>query len=148
MSVYAWLGDITLAMPEWADRLEVRRGHEFAEHQPVGQPPRLQSTGRGLDEIRLHAWVRGDTALDWLKAAMDEARVLALVFADGRYPGRYVITEITERRLLDVALGPKLIEVDLTLREHVETDPMAQMQDRQIQQAPGLKPQPPEGVRR
>ena len=151
--ILAWLGAIPLTLPALVTGDDRTRSHNYAEHQPVGQPPRLQSVGRGLSEIKLSgrlvaAFGIPELMLAALYRAMDAALILPLVFSSGNYPGKFVITELAERRDLTTSSGLGLtIGVDLTLKEYIEADPVATATARQMNAARGLRQEPVDGKR-
>lgn len=142
---YCWLGDIELEVPEWPTAMSARRSHNYAEHQPVNRPPLLQSTGRNLAEYviegRLHRQFGGapSAQLARLRAMADRAEAAALVFGNGEYPGKFVLTDLTETPELAGPGGePDSVAVSLTLREYVENDRQAPAYRAQLEGARGL----------
>ena len=153
--IIALLGDIPLELPEWPTAMDCRRGHNYAEHQPVNRPPLLQSTGRNLIEYtfegRLHKQFGRTPAhdLSLLRAVVAEAKALPLVFGNGEYPGKFVIVDMSERTESTDQYGAQdVVTVSLTLREYVENDRLAAPVRNQLSKALGLFREPIEGVRR
>ncbi len=152
--IYALLGDISIEVPEWPTALSRKQGHNYAEHQPVGRPPLLQSTGRNLIEFTLEGHLHRQfgaapsASLAKLRSAVADANALPLVFGTGEYPGKFVITDMGETT--DSA-GPNSdqdsVTVTLTLREYVENDRLASPIRSQFDAAKGLFREAVEGVR-
>lgn len=153
--IVAWLGNIRLELPAWPTALERGATHSYAEHQPVGRPPLLQSTGRNLVDFRLEGRLHRQfgtppaESLSALRAAVAAAEALPLVFGTGEYPGKFVVAELREvTESFSRAGDPDSVLVSLSLREYVETDRLAAPFRRQADIARGLRRQVVEGLRR
>lgn len=150
-----WLGDIALQLPAWPTAMDRKQGHNYAEHQPVNGPPLLQSTGRNLVEYtlsgRLHRQFGSapSTQLSALRGMVDRAEAVALVFGSGEYPGKFVLTELSETPEQTGPGGdPDSVSVSITLREYVENDRTAPAFRAQLDQAKGLIKQAFDGVKK
>ncbi len=121
---WATLGDIAfeLLMPA-VTKAELAEGFTFAEHELIGQKPRLQFTGPKLREFPLtvklsRALGDPDVELDKLRTAAEQAQALPFVWGTGQKVGNFVITELTTRLLVTQADGRAIeMELDLNLKE-------------------------------
>lgn len=101
-TMWVSLGDLRyelLTAPTAASR---KLGATYSEHARVEGKPRLQWTGDELETVDLefhlfrHARIGDpDAQIQALADAMAKHEALPLVYGDGRYPGRFVITAVT-----------------------------------------------------
>ena len=153
--IYVLLGDISLELPQWPTALNRKQSHNYAEHQPVNRPPLLQSTGRNLIEYSFTGHLHrqfGRTPsedLTLLRAAVADAKAMPLVFGNGEYPGKFVITDMSEDT---ECAGPDSdqdgVTVTLNLKEYVENDRLASPVRSQLDAARGLFRQAVDGVKK
>ncbi len=142
--MYAQLGNIQFDVKP-IEGFETAQSTEYAEHKIIEGKSRLQWTGDSLDgltlEIRLHkAFCVPETQMKLLTDAMDAHQAMALVFGNGAYVGRFVITGIDSGlRQTDgvgnvIAMGARV-----TLKEWAD-DPLQAKQQQQKANAQGVKP--------
>lgn len=97
--MWAALGDIRFELLKAPSSVAVKQSAAFAEHARVEGKPTLQWTGDGLDTVDLdvallrHPSVGNpDQRIAALQSALKAHAPLALIYGDGRYPGRFVVT--------------------------------------------------------
>lgn len=107
--MYALYGETEFDVVGFFDKLGFKHSVDYAEHKLIDGKPRLQWIADNLDEINVtlvfHTMFCDPTAeLNKLKQAMTAHEPAALVFGNGEYNGRFVITEIS----------PEIIHTDPT----------------------------------
>lgn len=123
--VWGSLGDIEFSLLTAPSAMSVQDGVVYARHALVGSTPRLQYTGRELQEISLdlawHSMAHPDieAQLEALFTAMHERTVLDLVIgqqSSAIYVGDYVIQRIphkVQRHNSDGSIGAVELTVEL-----------------------------------
>jgi phage protein U len=100
--MFAQLGDIRFHLPAYVTSTDIERGQTFARHELIDGKPAQQGIGAGLErivmEVLFHvSFANPELEIDRLEAAADRQQALALVYGNGAYRGRYVITKVTEK---------------------------------------------------
>lgn len=121
--MWASLGDIRWEYPDSWSSVGHQRRFDYAEHAVIEGKPKLQHVGTGLAELRVELSFDAGrcnpaSELERLEAVAAAHQAVPLVFGDGRYLGRFVITDIDQRwehtdpkgRLLEVGLRVTLKE--------------------------------------
>lgn len=98
--MFAILGSISFDLIPGLEGLETRIGANYAEHSLFGAKPRLQFTGKKLDEIRMDMLFHFsfcDPGAEWrnLQSSLKNHEVLPLVFGNGDYVGKFILTDLT-----------------------------------------------------
>jgi phage protein U/ElaB/YqjD/DUF883 family membrane-anchored ribosome-binding protein len=148
--MYAQLGNIPiqLIMPTGMDSSQA---YNYAEHPVIEGKPLLQYIGDGLEtfniQIRFHvSYCTPGLELKRLRAEAAKHQALPLLFANGTYKGRYVITGIDVTTEITADDGSLMsVDVKTTLKEWVDTDPLGSKQAAQQKIAPGLQEKGPVG---
>lgn len=150
---FATLGNIVFKVLSGPVALDTSSLVEFAEHKLIEGKPRLQFMGEGLDtisiQIEFHSqFCKPENELSKLRAAKTRHQALALVYGNGRYKGRYVITDLNESLRQTSQRGDIIsLEVRLTLKEWVDIKPLETKKQQKQTEAkarkkPGKKPAP------
>jgi phage protein U len=97
--MFATLGTIAFKVLPGFTGFHETSGADFAEHALARGKPRLQWIGEKLDELDVqfgfHHWFCDPRAeLDQLKKAKAKGLAMGLVFGNGDYRGRFVLTEL------------------------------------------------------
>jgi phage protein U len=151
--MYAQLGDLKWERTSYFTGTEETHRWEYAQHDVIGGKPHLQATGDGLDEfsmeMRFHvSWCDPKAVLAKLVEVCARKQAQALVYGDGTYRGKFVVTDIVATRLQDGPDGtPMCLDVKLNLKEFVDQAPLTTARAKQQAQAParvkpGGKPKP------
>jgi phage protein U len=122
---WATLGDMAfeLLLPA-VTKAELAEGFTFAEHELIGQQPRLQYAGPKLREFPLtvklsRALGDPDDELAKLRQAAKKAQALPFIWGTGQKVGTFVITDLTTRLLVTQSDGRAIeMELDLKLKEY------------------------------
>ncbi len=123
--MFALLGDQAFHLVTWWSALSGQEGVDYAEHGLIEGKPRLQWIGDKLDVLTLTVTLRIDfcdpaAELDRLRQVMKSRQAQPLVFGNGVFRGRFVVTDLRTRTERTTATGALLaIDADITLREHV-----------------------------
>lgn len=142
--MYAQLGNVQFELLP-IEALDEKFSYSFAEHQVIEGKPLLQFIGDNLDEanisLRFHfTFCDPEAQFNLLKAEAARHEALPLVFANGKYLGRYVVTEISKTTVMTADNGnPLCIEARLQLKEFTEADHLAGRERAQKENAPGLR---------
>jgi phage protein U len=132
--MFAILGNIPFEVLGSPERMESKRGYDYAAHPVVEDKPLLQWVGDSLQTITLelmfHASFTNPAAqLAMLEAAASDHQARALVFGSGEYRGYFVVTSLS---VTSRVLGPSgqaiAIQARLVLTEWAignELDPNA-----------------------
>lgn len=123
---HALLGKIAFNLITYFEGSRMTFAANYAEHAHILGKPQLQYTGQALDDLRwdlvFHAgFCNPELELLKLRDAVSKHEVLPLVFANGDYKGKFVVTnaEVTTRQTL--ADGTVIsLEANVTLREYAE----------------------------
>lgn len=121
--MFAILGSVEFDLITYFDGLETRFGAEYAEHALIARKPRLQFVGDKLDEVRIDlvfhvSYCDPEAELVRLRLALVNHEVLSLVFGNGDYKGRFVVTELSATGRHTDSAGTLLsVEASITLRE-------------------------------
>lgn len=99
--MYAQLGDIRFTLPAYVSATSSERGQSFAKHDRIDGKPLLQAIGTELETIAMEVLFHVDFCdpeleIVKLRTASDRQEALPLVYQNGTYRGRYVITKIAE----------------------------------------------------
>lgn len=123
---HAFLGNIPMELPTYMDSFDADLAADFAEHPKIGQKPRLQWVGDGLDlvdiDVSLHAqFCTPEVELAKLRNAIRAHEAMPLVFANGHIVGNFVLTRMHQRSRQTMRDGTVLVaEVRLSLKEYTE----------------------------
>lgn len=143
--MYCQLGHIAFQRQEYFAGLEGSKKFEYAEHAHVEGKPGLQAVGDALDTYTLemvfhHFWC--DPAASETKVAEAAARKEAqtLVFGDGTFVGKFVVTELT-RTVVHQAPDGRLLMLTLrvALKEFYDHQPLETSRKRAVAVAPAVK---------
>ena len=127
--MYAQLGAIRFKaiMPTGMDSTH---SWSYAEHQVIEGKPLLQHTGSDLDQhniqVRFHVdYCKPGEELQKLKAEADKHQALPLLFANGTYKGRHVITAIAVTTEVTADDGSLIsADVKISLKEFSDPSPL------------------------
>lgn len=142
--MYAQLGNICflLIMPTGMDN---SRTYSYAEHQVIEGKPLLQYIGDGLEafniQIRFHfSFCTPDVELKRLRDEAAKHQALPLLFANGSYKGRYVISDISVTTELTADDGTLMsADIKITLKEWIDSNPLETKKKKQKAKAPARK---------
>ncbi|HYB92390.1 MAG TPA: phage tail protein [Candidatus Binataceae bacterium] len=132
--MFAELGEIKFQVVGSPEHLEAERRYDYAEHDVIEAPPRLQWLSNGLERLVLdlifHASFSNPTSgLAALRAAANAHQALPLVMGDGTLWGYFVIESIATRSTQLGANGTAIaVGARLELKEFApgaELDPSA-----------------------
>lgn len=123
---HALLGKIAFNLITYFEGSSMTFAANYAEHAHILGKPQLQFTGQALDDLSwslvFHAgFCNPEIELLKLRDAVAKHEVLPLVFANGDYKGKFVVTsvEVTTRQTL--ADGTVIsLEASVALREYAE----------------------------
>lgn len=122
--MFAQLGPIRFDVLSHVEGFDIARSQTYAEHEVIEGKPKLQWIGEALDEIALDlsfhaAFCTPEVEMQKLERAASAHQALPLVFGDGRYIGRFVITRIDRAlRFCDGRGRAFQIEAKVSLREY------------------------------
>lgn len=122
MKLYCQLGNIVFDYLQAPSSMEAEGTHSFAELKPAFSLPILHDKGEELDILNLsfqfhRKFCDPEDMYRQLVDARQNAEVLALVFADGTYPGDFVIESVKRQDQAGDSIGtPISIDVDVTLK--------------------------------
>ncbi|MEQ8585253.1 MAG: phage tail protein [Thalassobaculaceae bacterium] len=99
--MYAQLGDIRFHLPAYVSATSSERAQSFARHDRIDGKPLLQAIGTELETIALEVMFHVDFCdpeleIVRLRTASDRQEALPLVYQNGTYRGRYVLTKVSE----------------------------------------------------
>lgn len=143
--MYAQLGGLRFERTQYFTGTERTQGFSYAEHAMLAGKPHLEATGGALEEfsidMRFHVLWCNPAAV---KAKLDEVaarqQALALVYGDGTYRGKFVITQIGETKLHDDPQGrPYCLDVKVSLREFIDVAPLETARTQQKAAAPARR---------
>lgn len=123
--MFALLGDQAFHLVAWWSGIAGQEGTDYAEHARIEGKPGLQWIGDKLDTLTLSITLRSDfcdppSEMERLRKMMRSRQSHALVFGDGVYKGRFVLTDIRTKIERTTGEGTSLsIDAELSLREHV-----------------------------
>ena len=121
--MYAILGEVEFDLITYFDGLETQFGADYAEHALIGRKPRLQFVGDKLDEVRIDlvfhsSYCDPEAELVRLRNAQASHEAFSLVFGNGDYKGRFVITGLTATgRHTDTSGTLLAVDASINLRE-------------------------------
>jgi len=142
---FVMLGTIGYARLTSPTAMDLTMGWQYAEHQVVEGKPLLQFMGANLDGFSLtflfHAsYCNPQKSYDALVALGDQHAAFPLTKGNGRYLGRFVITELSQAIQFSADDGTLLsIEVSATLKEYVDKKPLETKKKIQKSKAPARK---------
>lgn len=142
---FVMLGTIGYARLTSPATMDLTKTWTYAEHQVVEGKPLLQFMGAGLDGHKLtfvfHAsYCNPQKSYDALVALADAKAAFPLTKGNGRYMGRFVITELSQAIQFAADDGTLLsIEVKATLKEYVDKKPLETKVKVQKAKAPARK---------
>ena len=142
--VFAWFGDVELYKKIYPSSQTEDYEANFAEHALLGAKPTLQATGVSLITQKWSASLVGalcdvDAEIKRLTTMLNEQKAHALILADGQKAGDFVITNFSVKRLQTLNHKTTHAEIDFTLKEYVETNPLAAKSRVAIEKAPAIK---------
>ncbi|MBF0482005.1 MAG: phage tail protein [Desulfovibrionaceae bacterium] len=123
--MYAQLGEVAFDLITYFDGLEASRECTYAEHAVIEGKPKLQYTGDGLETLTInlvfHAtYCTPEDEIKKLRDMMAQHKAQPLIFGDGTYKGRYVVTALTETARSTDSQGRLLdLVAKISLKEHV-----------------------------
>jgi len=126
--MFAVLGDLEFDTIGWQPH-SIKRGADWAQHPLISRKPRLERVAGKLDELQLQlAFHRyfDDPAYQArrLRQLVGQEVPLPLVFADGEYLGRFIVTDLEERPKVTLPDGDVLeAEFTVSLLEYVGDEP-------------------------
>jgi len=115
-----------MELPTYMAGFDVDLAADFAEHPKIGQKPRLQWVGDGLDlaniDVSLHAqFCEPEVELAKLRNAIRLHEAMALVFSNGHIVGNFVLTRMRQRSLQTMRDGTVVVaDATLSLKEYTE----------------------------
>ncbi|MDK9716745.1 MAG: phage tail protein [Trichlorobacter sp.] len=127
---FVMLGTIGYAKLTSPTSMDLTQGWTYAEHQVVEGKPLLQFMGANLDGFSMtflfHAsFCIPQKSYDALVALANAHTAFPLIQGNGRYLGRFVITELSRTAQMAAGDGTLLsIEVKATLKEYVDKKPL------------------------
>lgn len=142
---FIMLGTIGYAKLTSPTAMDLTQGWTYAEHQVVEGKPLLQFMGATLDGFSLtflfHAsFSVPQKSYDALVALANARTAFPLTQGNGRYLGRFVITELARTAQMAADDGTLLsIEVKATLKEYVDKKPLETKKKVQKAKAPARK---------
>ncbi|MCR9267471.1 MAG: phage tail protein [Alphaproteobacteria bacterium] len=100
--MFAQLGGIRFSLPAYVTATDAERAQSFAKHERIEGKPVLQAIGTDLEQITLEVTFHvgfSDPELEIvrLRAAADRQEAMPLIYGNGTYRGRYVITRLAEK---------------------------------------------------
>lgn len=124
--MFAQLGDMVFELSKPFTNISSTRTFSFAEHKTISGKPKLENTGKELEEIRITVKFNFEFCIpeEERKNLLDMAQkqeALSFVYGNGIYKGKYVITELNEQTVKTDGKGNILMcEYQITLKEWVE----------------------------
>lgn len=143
--MYCQLGHIAFERREYVEGLEGTHKFDFAEQAHVEGKPGLQAMGDGLDSYSLdmafhHLWCDPAASIAKLLEVATRKEAQSLVFGDGSYLGRFVVTELVRTWRHTSPDGALLYAVvRIQLKEYVDPAPLVTSRKRAVAAAPAVK---------
>lgn len=143
--MFCQLGYVAFERREYLEAMESTHKYEFAQHAHVEGKPGLQAIGDALDVFVLdmvfhHTWCDPAASIDKLKEVAGRKEAQALIWGDGTYYGRFVVTELVRTFKHESPAGELLFAVlRINLLEHVDPEPLVTKKKAAVAKAPGVK---------
>ncbi|MDR1311099.1 MAG: phage tail protein [Burkholderiaceae bacterium] len=121
--MFALLGDVEFDLITYFDGLETQFAADYAEQALIGRKPRLQFTGDKLDQVQIalvfhNQYCEPELEMIRLLDVLQSHAVLPLVFGNGDYKGRFVLTDLKTTGKQTDTYGTLLaVEANMTLKE-------------------------------
>jgi phage protein U len=124
--MFAQLGDIQFELIQYFESIESTKAYNYSESSRIGRKPKLQFTGESLEtfaiKVNFHiSFCDPEGEIKKIEQASNSHQALSFVYGNGKYQGKYVITDFNKTPVQTDSLGNIIaIEAQLNLKEYVQ----------------------------
>lgn len=128
--MFAQLGEIKFEVINYFESIQSSKQFSYSEHARIGRKPKLQFTGESLEDIPIRikfhiSFCNPEKEIKKLEEMSQKHQILPFIYGNGKYQGKYVITDITKTPVQTDNLGNILsMDAEIRLKEcPEETNP-------------------------
>jgi len=124
--MFAQLGNIQFELIQYFESIQSSKTYNYSESSRIGRKPKLQFTSESLEtcsiKVNFHInFCDPESEIKKIEQAANTHQELSFVYGNGKYQGKYVITDFNKTPVQTDSLGNILaIEAEINLKEFVQ----------------------------